>query len=120
VWGRWFGTTGDLEVWREADRFRWRFVGDPGSVPELQDGDADAFAADPTLRVRSVDRSAYLWAREDARVATATADSLRLLTPRAAPTMLLYREYMDRGSVAAVRYLELRPAAPASGQSSGG
>jgi hypothetical protein len=109
VWGRWFGAAGDLEAWRDGEVFRWRFAGDGEVRPTLQQGDTDAFdvarGGDAELRLRAVERKAMLWPRDDARVATASPKALRLLAPRPAPVWVRYREYLDHGAAAAVRYV---------------
>lgn len=109
VWGRWFGAAGDLEAWRDGEGFRWRFAGDGKVRPMLHAGDTDAFdtarGGDAELRLRAVERKAMLWPRDDARVATASPEALSLLPQRPGAAWVRYVEYLDHGSVAAVRYL---------------
>jgi hypothetical protein len=114
VAGRWFGARADLEVWREGDRFRWRVVGDAElSAPAGIDAGDSFFAAaedgEPlVLRARRERETALLWNRTDARVATASAETLALL-PGDGRLRLSYTTYYDRGAVAAVRYRVIEP-----------
>ena len=119
VAGRWFGAPGDLELWREGERFRWRFVGDAGArAPEGVRAETDFFAvgggAAPVLRARGEPETALLWSAADARAATADAQTLRLLHDRGELELRL-TTYYDRGVAAAVRYRELVAAAHAAG-----
>lgn|GEM_PF-3313503 len=115
VWGRWFGPVGDLELWREGEGFRWRFLGDRGARPPEDVAHEDFFAgadedgAPPVLRPGG-DRVGLLWKRDDARVATADAGTtLRHLFAQPGRLRLRYTPYYDRGVVAAVRYRGIEP-----------
>lgn len=120
VWGRWFGPAGDLEAWREGERFRWRFLGDAGVRPPPGVEHADFFAgADedgaPRLLRPGEDRVGLLWKADDARVATADpGTTLRLLAEAPGRLRLCYTPFYDRGVVAAVRYRGIEPAPPAA------
>lgn len=110
VWGRWFAGAGDLELWREGERFRWRFLGDPGQVPPAEVAHEDFFAdgSGGAARLRRGEPgTALLWRATDGRIATADRETTAYL--RRAPGRLRVRftPYYDHGVVAAVRYLEV-------------
>jgi hypothetical protein len=115
VWGRWFGAAGDLEVRRDAGRFRWRWVGTGGvrPPPDVAAVETDFFtvpegAPAPVLRPAG-EETALLWDRADGRVANADAKTLSLLPSDGSRLQLRYTAYYDRGVVAAVRYRRIEP-----------
>jgi hypothetical protein len=116
VWARWFGEAGDLELWREGDRFGWRFLGDKGAVPPPGVEHEDFFAGAeedgaPRVLRRGEDRVGLLWEARDARVATADPETtLKYLADAPGRLQLRYTPFYDRGVVAAVRYRGIEPA----------
>jgi hypothetical protein len=121
VWGRWFGAAGDLELWREGEDFRWRFVGEPFtdgvSGPPGQDGNYFAEGgAGRLLRAGPGDVQHILWEHAEARIATADEVTRAFLKgkPRQAAVCTVY---YDHGTVAAVQY---RCVAPFRYRSGGG
>ncbi len=121
LWGRWFGEPGDLELWRENESFRWRFVGDarapdgedaPGQDTDFFRGPAEGGA--PRLRAGS-DVIAYLWGAKEGQVATATRKTMALLSDARGRSRLRYTPYYDRGALGAVRYREILGAGAAKG-----
>jgi hypothetical protein len=107
--------SGDLEVRRDAGRFRWRWVGNCGvrPPPDVVAVEADFFAVPegapvPVLRPAR-EETALLWDRADGRVATADAKTLSLLPSDGSRLRLRYTAYYDRGVVAAVRYRRIEP-----------
>jgi hypothetical protein len=112
VWARWFGPGGDLEIWRAANEFNWRFLGEPNATPpsELE---AISFFSVKGEQLRSGgERKAVLWRAADARLASATGSTLRLLGDRNSfPNQrreLQYTPYYRAGVIAAVRYRRIR------------
>jgi len=80
--GRLFGEEGDLELRREDDRFRWRFVGAPDIRPPqgYDTDDADFWTQHPDAAFHCYEETALLWGErngdgwQDDRVASADLD----------------------------------------------
>ncbi len=109
VWARWFGGAGDLELWREGERFGWRFLGDAEvrPPPGVEHEDYFVGAGDdgsPRVLRPGGDRVGLLWDARDARVATADPETLKYLADAPGRQQVRYTPYYDRGVVAAVRY----------------
>lgn len=115
VWGRWFGAPGDLEVWRDGERFRWRFVGEVAAkYPASKDQDFFAAAGaggEPPRLCDGGECAAQLWKPTDARAATADECTLALLRAADRQLILHYTPYYDHGMLAAVRYRAIVPGA---------
>jgi hypothetical protein len=80
--GRIFGPGGDLDLRREGDGFRWRFVGDPGVHPPVgYDAEENNFwKQHPDAKFHCYTETALLWGKRqgkrwhDDRVAAAELD----------------------------------------------
>lgn len=113
--GRVFGPEGDLELRRDGDDVRWRFVGAP-DVPLPPRSISEDYWAAACHGLRAFERTALLWGThrsggnwQDDRVGWA---SLRYPPTLGEPerVRLRYREYLDGGDVAAVWLLDLAAA----------
>jgi hypothetical protein len=117
VWARWFGGAGDLELWREGEHFRWRFLGAPEHEPPAEVAHDDFFAdgsgGAPRLR-QGEERVALFWMTTDARIATADRATTAFLRDAPGRLRARFTPYYDHGVLAAVRYLEVVPEDPQS------
>jgi len=108
---RLFGVGGDLDVWRDGDKFRWRYVGLGAHAPE--DGRAMPWPGTETSPVYVRERTVLLWGeRQEGQSAwfddrTAGA-ALTYPVPGTPPRVQArYREYTQAGDVLAVWFTGL-------------
>ena len=63
--GRLFGKGGDLELRRDGDLFRWRFVGQAGTAPPEGYGARDFWAFHQDTEFHCYTETALLWGKHD-------------------------------------------------------
>lgn len=119
--GRVFGPEGDLELRRDGDAVRWRFIATPDAVPPSGVVSEDYWAA-TRGGLSAFERTALLWGTsqgsgvwQDDRVGWA---SLRYPGNLGAArrVQLRYREYLQGGAVEAVWFLDLVAAPRGTGE----
>lgn len=103
---RLFGPSGDLDVRRDGDSFRWRFIGEQDGLPELAASftPVDFWASHPDVTFRCASEEYYQWrgTGEEQRVNKSWLEQAGL---PAEEVFLQQQHYLDQGTVAFVRYV---------------
>lgn len=108
---RLFGAGGDLELWRDGDEFRWRYVGQSENAPSGEQ--SLSWPATPENPVYCQERTALLWGEHKAEQSQwyddRTAGAALTYPVEGAPdrVRVRYKAYTQAGQVLAIWYTGL-------------
>ena len=106
--GRLFGTGGDLDLRRDGDLFRWRFVGEKAAwTPDLSVYGTDYWVENAGMTLREVETKTLQWRQNEDRVGGDWLDYAGIATNQHSKIYLKQKHYLHNGNIEFVWFTNL-------------